>query len=588
MTTDLTNSTFAPLRVLVDEFARAGVQHAVVAPGSRNAPIAHVLGDHEAIKTWSVLDERSAGFFALGLAKSSRSPVIVTCTSGSAAANLHPAVIEASHAGVPLIVLTADRPPELRDVGAGQAIDQIKLYGDAVRWFVEAGNHQLTDETLRHFRALACRAAAEATADNPGPVHINLPLREPLRPVVENLGELADGPGALGRESGAQWTTHKAAPPLQHDLFAALRDATHPIFVVGEQHQPDLALSICHLAAATGAPVFADALSQLRRKEMSEHTPLVSAYDLILRSDVVKGNLRPDLIVRIGATPTSKPLRAWLAESDARQVAIDPRGIFLDPSRNATEIWKADPLATITAAAARVEGRTAAVSWTGAWEKLEKAAQSAIDHALAEEPFPFEPAVYRELLGGLKGGATIFVSSSMPIRDVETYGPVGRDDLRYLSNRGTNGIDGVLSTALGASAAYPGCDSVIVLTGDLALLYDASALGLLSRFDLPVTIVCVDNDGGGIFSFLPVAEHEEHFEELIATPQNVDIEQLAAAYGVRYSAVKDAASLHEHAMGPGIVHLKTDRRANKAAHDRVAAHVLESVAAALTETGVFH
>jgi 2-succinyl-5-enolpyruvyl-6-hydroxy-3-cyclohexene-1-carboxylate synthase len=214
MTTDLTNSTFAPLRVLIDELARGGVQHAVVAPGSRNAPIAHVLGDHEAIKTWSVLDERSAGFFALGLAKSSRKPVVVTCTSGSAAANLHPAIVEASFAGVPLIVLTADRPPELRDIGAGQAIDQIKLYGDAVRWFVEAGNHQLTDETLRHFRALGCRALLEATADNPGPVHVNLPLREPLRPLVEDLGDLGSGDAAAGRPGGAGNCSPAPARPL--------------------------------------------------------------------------------------------------------------------------------------------------------------------------------------------------------------------------------------------------------------------------------------------------------------------------------------------------------------------------------------
>ena len=417
---------------------------------------------------------------------------------------------------------------------------------------------------------------------------MNLPLREPLRPVAEDLGDLSEGRGALGREGGAAWTEHKSAAPLQHDLYSALSDASHPIFVVGEQHQPDLALAICHLAAATGTPVFADSLSQLRRKELSEHTPVIAAYDLILRSDVVKANLTPDLIVRIGATPTSKPLRAWLADCEAPQVVIDPRGIWLDPSRNATEIWKADPLATITAAAARVEGRTAALSWTGAWEKLETAAQSAADHALAQESFPFEPAVYRSLLASLDGGATIFVSSSMPIRDVETYGPIGRDDLRYLSNRGTNGIDGVLSTAIGTSAAYPGCDRVIVLTGDLALLYDASALGLLNRFDLPVTIVCVDNDGGGIFSFLPVAEHEEHFEELIATPHGLDIEKLAAAYGVAYTAPRDPESLTTAVQAPGLVHLKTDRAANMLAHDRVAAHVLESVSAALADTGAFH
>jgi 2-succinyl-5-enolpyruvyl-6-hydroxy-3-cyclohexene-1-carboxylate synthase len=285
--------------------------------------------------------------------------------------------------------------------------------------------------------------------------------------------------------------------------------------------------------------------------------------------------------------PTSKPLRNWLTETDCRQIVLDPRGGWQDPTRSASGVWVCDPLATFTAAAGRVESHTAAPSWTSAWTGLERAAQSAIDHALAEETFPFEPAVYRSLLGGLQGGATIFVSSSMPIRDVESYGPIGRDDVRYLSNRGANGIDGVISTALGVRAPY-NCDRVIVLTGDLAFLYDASALAIAARHEIPLTIVCVDNDGGGIFSFLPVAEHEEHFEELIAAPSGVDVEAVAKAYGFAYSAPRSADELAAAAEQPGFVHVRTDRATNKAAHDRVAAHVLDSVGAALTETGAFH
>ncbi len=583
---DLTNSTFAPLRVLVDEFVRAGIEHAVVAPGSRNAPIAYSLADSD-IKCWSVLDERQAGFFALGIAKSTRKPVIVTCSSGTAAANLHSAVIEASHAGVPLIVLTADRPPELRDIGAGQAIDQINLYGSAARWFVEAGNHEVSDETLRHFRATASRAVAEATAIDPGPVHINLPRRAPRRPVAVVLGVLATTLGATGRADGAPWTSFSLTQPLANDLYSAVAAAQHPVFVVGEQNLPDLALTIAHFASAVGAPVFADALSQMRRDELAEHSPVVAAYDLILRSQPVTHQLKPDLIIRVGATPTSKPLRAWLAESDCRQIVLDPRGANLDPSRSATEIWNCDPLATFTAASARTEGTTAARAWTRAWETIEKAAQSAIDHALTQEPFPFEPAVYRTLLSGLQSGASVFVSSSMPIRDVEAYGPIGRNDLRYLSNRGANGIDGIVSTALGVRAAYD-CDRVILLTGDLAFLYDASALAIAKRHEIPLTVVCVDNSGGGIFSFLPLAAHEDHFEELVATPSGIDIEAVAKAYDFNYSAPHDSDALAAAVEQPGLVHLKTERAANKAGHDRVAAHVLESVAAALTETGAFH
>lgn len=584
---DLTNETFAPLRVMIDEFVRAGVEYAVVAPGSRNAPIAYAIGDHEGLKTWSVLDERQAGFFALGLAKSTGKPAIVTCTSGSAAANLHPAIIEASHAGVPLIVLTADRPPELRDVGAGQAIDQINLYGGAVRWFVEAGNHPVSDQTLRHFRALGSRAVAESTAQNPGPVHINLPLREPLRPITTDLGEAAGSLGAVGRPDGERWTAEASAKPLAQDLYSAVAAAKHPIIVVGDQHQRELALTISHFATATGLPVFADSLSQMRRTQLAEHTPVIAAYDLILRSQPVTHNLVPDLVIRVGELPTSKPLRNWLSEVECRQIVLDPTGGWQDPTRSASSVWVCDPLATFTAAAGRVESHTAAASWTSAWTGLERAAQSAIDHALGEEPFPFEPAVYRSVLGGLQGGATIFVSSSMPIRDVEAYGPIGRDDVRYLSNRGTNGIDGVISTALGVRAPY-NCDRMIVLTGDLAFLYDASALAIAQRHDIPLTIVCVDNDGGGIFSFLPVAEHEEHFEELIAAPSGVDVEAVAKAYGFDYTAPRNEEELAAAVEQPGFVHLKTDRAANKAAHDRVAGHVLDSVGAALTETGAFH
>jgi 2-succinyl-5-enolpyruvyl-6-hydroxy-3-cyclohexene-1-carboxylate synthase len=418
-------------------------------------------------------------------------------------------------------------------------------------------------------------------------VHINLPLREPLQPVPSDLGDAADSLGAIGRLDGAPWTSAGSAKPLAQDLYSALAAAKRPIIVVGDQHQRDLALTISHFSTATGIPVFADSLSQLRRAQLAEHTPIIAAYDLILRSEPAKKQLVPDLIVRVGEMPTSKPLRNWLAEIDCRQIVLDPRGGWQDPTRSASDVWACDPLATFTAAAGRVEGHLASTSWTTAWTGLERATQSAMDHALAEEPFPFEPSVYRSVLGGLQGGASIFVSSSMPIRDVEAYGPIGRDDVRYLSNRGANGIDGVISTALGVRAPY-NCDRVIVLTGDLAFLYDASALAIAARHEIPLTIVCVDNDGGGIFSFLPVAEHEAHFEELIATPSGVDVEAVAKAYGFEYSAPRDGEQLAAAVEQPGLVHLKTDRAVNKAGHDRVARHVLESVAAALTETGAFH
>lgn len=581
---ELTNQTFGPLRVMIDEFVRAGVAHAVVAPGSRNAPIAYALADREELRCWSVLDERQAGFFALGIAKSTGSPVVVTCTSGSAAANLHPAVVEADHAGVPLIVLTADRPPELRANGAGQAIDQLGLYGDCVRWFVEAGNHPVTDETLRHFRQLGARALDAAIALNPGPVHINLPLREPLAPLIEDLGDAEQELGAIGRPDGARWSMHSPALAAEENLSDLLAAAERPLFVVGEQNVHGFAASLALLAGRVGAPILADPLSQLRREELATQASVITGYDLILRSAPAREKLAPDLIIRIGELPTSKSLRSWLAEQFCRQIVIDPRGRMLDPTRAASEHWQVDPAATIGAAAA-VSSPKDSSAWSSAWSKIELATQTAIDHALASEPFGFEPAIHRALARELDA-ATFWVSSSMPIRDVETFGGVGGDAVRFLANRGTNGIDGVVSGALGAIAPW-NCDRVVLLSGDLAFLYDASALAIAANHRLDITIVCLDNSGGGIFSFLPLAEHGAHFERLIAAPQAIDLERVAKAYGLDYAAPSSLDELVSAAEEPGFVHIKTSREANKQGHDRVAAHVAQSVAAALADTGAF-
>ncbi|MBK5229655.1 MAG: 2-succinyl-5-enolpyruvyl-6-hydroxy-3-cyclohexene-1-carboxylic-acid synthase, partial [Thermoleophilia bacterium] len=348
---ELTNETFAPLRVLVDEMARCGVRHAVAAPGSRNAPITYALADRADIKTWSVLDERSAGFFALGVAKSTGEPVVVTCSSGTAVANLHPAVIEADHAGVPLILLTADRPPELRDVGAGQAIDQIKLFGSSVRWFVEAGNHPMSDQTLRHFRALGCRAVAEASGVNPGPVHLNLPLREPLSPVARDLAAYDVDGAAEGRPDGEPWTARsRPAATVDSHVIEQLLAAKRPLVVAGEQHQSGLADAIADFAERAHVPVLADALSQLRRHVIAERADIVCAYDPILRNAAARDHLTPDFVLRVGELPTSKPLRSWLAGLACPQVVLDPRGVWHDATRVATQIVQCDPVKFFAAA----------------------------------------------------------------------------------------------------------------------------------------------------------------------------------------------------------------------------------------------
>ncbi len=563
---DLTNETFAPLRVLVDEFARCGIEHAVVCPGSRDAPLVYCLADHPAISTHSVLDERAAGFVALGIAKTSQRPAIVCCTSGTAAANLLPAVVEAAEAGVPLIVLTADRPPELRDIGAGQAIDQIKLYGSFVRWFNEAGSVPLDEGALVHHRALACRAVSEATGARPGPVHINCPLREPLAPVEVDLTALAATGGAQGRPGGDPWTrTSHAGLGADPEIAAQLASAVRPLIVAGELRHTAVAEAVAVNARRLGAPVLADVLSGLRSHTHASRATVVAAYEAILRVDEAARALTPDFVLRVGELPTSKALRAWLAELDCPHVVLDPGNTWHEATRMATRVSVSDPVATLELAGEH-EPR-ADVRWREHVAELEEVAQAAVDAALEGEDFPNEPAVARSISRSLPAGAIVWLSSSMPVRDAEWFAPCGDSGVRYLSNRGANGIDGVLASAVGAAQA--GGQPVVLVTGDLALLHDAGSLQLASETRAPLTIVCIDNDGGGIFEFLPVADHPPHYEPLIATPSGHDVSAIAASFGLACTTVASANELDTALKSPGFVHLGTDRRANRELHERI-------------------
>ncbi|HYI37785.1 MAG TPA: 2-succinyl-5-enolpyruvyl-6-hydroxy-3-cyclohexene-1-carboxylic-acid synthase [Thermoleophilaceae bacterium] len=523
------NSTYAPVQAMVDELVRCGLTHAVTCPGSRNAPIVLTLAGDERLTPVSVIDERAAGFMALGMAKASGRPVAVTCTSGTAAANLAPAVHEAWQARVPLIVLTADRPPELRDVGAGQAIDQIGLYGSAAKWFVELGNSDPGPAWNAHVRAIACRAWFTAAGGRPGPVHVNLPLREPLAPVPGDVAE-ADWQGRAG---GAPWTVvreHPQAPDgddvqrLADRMAAAPRGA-----VVCGAMAGDVAEAVARLAARSGWPVLADALSGVRCGQ-HDLSHVVAHYDVLLRDQGFAAGHRPDLVLRVGDTPTSKPLRAWLG--DAKQVVCDPFGAWHDPTRSADTVLAADPAAACDALAAALEmrGAGADAGWLASW----RAADALVPPALAEAPDPFEPKVYAALAETLPEGAQVWVSSSMPVREVESFFPVTDTPIRFLSNRGANGIDGVVASAAGAALATGA--PTWVLIGEVALVHDAGGLLAAGRAGADLRVICVNNGGGGIFDFLPLPGHAEAavYEEHVATPTGVEPAALAALAGMKH------------------------------------------------------
>jgi 2-succinyl-5-enolpyruvyl-6-hydroxy-3-cyclohexene-1-carboxylate synthase len=544
------NRTYAPLQAFVDELVRCGLRHAVTCPGSRNAPLALTLAGRPELEAVSVLDERCAGFFALGMAKATGRPVAVTCTSGTAAANLHPAVIEAWEARVPLIVLTADRPPELREVGAGQSIDQVKLYGSAVNWFVEVGTHEPSRDTAVHHRALACRAYWTAAGDRPGPVHLNFPLREPLAPEPEPL----DAADWAGRPDGRSWTElrqHTSAPHADdvQQLAARIAAEPHGAIVCGPTAE-EVAEPAARLAAACGWPLLAEPTSGVRCGP-HDRSHVVAHYDVLLRVEAFAAAQSPGLVLRVGDMPTSKPLRTWAAE--APQVVLDPHAAWHEPTRRAELLLRSAAAPTLDALAAAVEVRGTATdsTWVSGW----RAADAVVPQALAETPDDFEPKLLAALEPELPEGAIVWLSSSMPVRDVEACFPQSPKRLRFLANRGANGIDGVVSSAAGAALAAN--TPAWLLTGELALLHDVGGLLAARRAEADLQVVCINNGGGAIFDFLPVAEHADPqlYEEHIATPSRADLSALA----------------------PEIREIRTDRRTNVEWHRRL----VESVRARL-------
>jgi 2-succinyl-5-enolpyruvyl-6-hydroxy-3-cyclohexene-1-carboxylate synthase len=530
------------VRALVDELVRCGVRTAVTSPGSRSTPLVLALVRNGRLACHSLIDERCAGFFALGVAKATGMPAVLACTSGTAAANYLPAVVEAYEAGVPLLVLTADRPPELRDVGAGQAIDQIKLYGRAAKWFVEVGNHEATPQRLRWLRSLACRAVWTALDDRPGPVHLNLPFRDPLVPP----GELPED--ATGRTDGAPRLGRSLRPgvPGVPGASGAIRTGRRPLIVAGRlERRPgaeDRGATTAALAQRLGVPLLADPLSGARRGSTA-----VAHYDALLRDEAFVAGAAPDWVLRVGDLPTSKPLRRWLASlpEEVEQIALEPEGVWHDPD---------GVLARIVPAGEPIEAAETEPGWLERWREADEAAHLALDTELRRRLS--EPLVANHLATTLPADAVLVVASSMPVRDVEAFAPVRDDPPRVLANRGANGIDGTVATALGVAAVHGG--PVVLLIGDVALVHDLGGLAALARARRPLTIVLVDNGGGGIFDALPVAAATDAFEEHVATPTGIDFAAAASMAGIAYRRVEAPQQLRP-AFETTLLHVRTDR-----------------------------
>ncbi len=585
------NPSHALALVLVDELARCGVTDAVLAPGSRSTALAMALHDEPRIRLHVEIDERSAGFLALGLARATLRPAPVVVTSGSAVANLHPAVVEADTGAVPLLLLTADRPPELRHTGANQAIEQVGLFARAPRWQVDLGVAEDRADSNALWRSSVCRAVAASVGDGQapaGPVHVNLPFREPTVPATDDGRSRAAGPveAALdGRVDRGPWVRTTVAPRRLEDeelrgLAGRLLTTERGLIVAGATTPlagTAAAASAVHdLARATGWPVLAEPTSGLRTDASTviAHAPLLAGHpDLTL-------SLTPDLVLRLGRTGLSREV-AGLLSPKVPQLLLGAEGTWDDPERVVGERLVADVHATVAALSVQL-GLPTTSDYGQRWRQLDACAAAAIDAVLDRDEQPSEPRTARDLLAGLASGTTLVVASSMPIRDLDRFARP-RTDVRVLANRGASGIDGFASTVLGVALASAG--PVVALTGDLSLLHDANGF-LLSpdAAQVDAVFVVVDNDGGGIFSFLPQAGFPGSFERVFGTPHGRELADLARFHRLAYHPVTAADELVPAVVtatevgGLHLVHVRTDRSANLALHHELTAAVHAAVA----------
>jgi 2-succinyl-5-enolpyruvyl-6-hydroxy-3-cyclohexene-1-carboxylate synthase len=605
------NPSTALATVLTDELIRCGLREAVVSPGSRSAALAMALfdaavGPDARLRLHVRIDERSAAFLALGLAKASGRPAAIVCTSGTAAAHYHAAVIEADESGVPLVVLTSDRPPELRGTGANQTIDQVKLYGGAVRWFADVGVAEAAPGQAGYWRSLACRAfalASGAAGGRPGPVHLNLPFREPLVPDPGAGPGEADGwwPDSLaGRPGGRPWTAFAGSPAERAAAGGAssggassggvleLPWTERGVVVCGDGSYDPAPLT--SLAQAAGWPLLAEPSANARRGGTA-----VPAYEYLLDSPEFAGAHRPDVIVSAGRPGLSRGQLSLLRQPrDARVVRHvvlnQGSGAWADPARSATDVAGAIRLT----GASRAPGDAGESGWLAAWLAAGTAALRAVDALLAQDEELSEPGLARALGGLLPAGALLWAGSSMPIRDLDRYLTPG-PGLRVLASRGASGIDGLVSSAIGAALAHQAADGgpAVALLGDLALVHDAAGLVLGPGEPRPdLCLIVVNNDGGGIFSGLEPAAFPGPFERLFGTPHGTDLRQLAGAVGLPYARVRRAADLPGALAGAGpapaglrLVEARTDRAAETALRDSLRRAAAAAVAQEMRARG---
>jgi len=581
-------------RSLLDELARAGLREVIVAPGSRSTPLVMAAAADERLRVRVHLDERACGFFALGVGKATARPAAVVTTSGTAVANLYPAVVEASQAGVPLIVLSADRPHRLRGADANQAIDQVRIFGTYPRAFFELAEPSLDSRALKHLRGLAARAWASACGHGAGPVHINVPFDKPLEPEEPTVDVRTEHLIAVGgRPENAPIVRVEAARPSATDkqlqeLIGRMASRSGVIVAGPTEEAGCLGPEVRRFAAVTGFPLLADPLSGARFGPETDILT-VAAYDLFLRDEAVRSKLVPEFVVRVGASPTSAGLQRWLFQhADVPQLVIDDGPRWKDHGGTAEMYLTVDPAQTLGRLAdawpsTKVSGVEAPDASVSPWARADAATRDVL--ARLGDAELGEGGIAAAALRGLPDGGAMVVSSSLPIRDVDAFAVPSSAGVRLFGSRGASGIDGVVSTAFGIASQHQRGPTALVI-GDVAFLHDQNGLLWSRESDIPLVIVLVDNDGGAIFGMLPIADFEPEFTTYFTTPHGIDPSYAAAAHGiachgVSIEGVEAAVSSALGAEQTTIIHVRTDgaegHRLRAVACDEVILRVLDAL-----------
>ncbi|NBJ69285.1 MULTISPECIES: 2-succinyl-5-enolpyruvyl-6-hydroxy-3-cyclohexene-1-carboxylic-acid synthase [Clostridia] len=551
----------------VDELVANGLTDAVISPGSRSTPLALTLAEHKKMKEWVIIDERSAAFFALGLAKKTKRPVILVCTSGTATANYFPAIVEAYYSRVPLIVLTADRPHELRDVGAPQAIDQIKMYGDYVKWFHEMALPEAAPHMLQYVRNKAASACYMALEGNPGVVHLNFPFREPLMVdfQYENVWGIHERSHPTSILPAYEGKKHLSKQQME-EILLKLANKEKGVLVCGPQTDPELPEAITTLAKKWEIPILADPLSQVRAGSHVSDV-IIESYDALLRNEAIRERLKPEFIIRFGAMPVSKAYSFYVKQHPhAMQIVVEDYEGFREPTSTSTTFIFADAVECCQdfAASATLKGSK---TWLQIWKQYNEIAKKHLNYKPDQELK--EGEAVRTLLETTPEKSCIFVGNSMAVRDLDSFFWTTKKQIEVLANRGANGIDGVVSSGLGACAAG---SRVTLVLGDLSFFHDMNGLHAAMHYQLPLTILLINNNGGGIFSFLSQANDKQHFESLFGTPLNIDFKHAVHMYGGQYVLAKTELEVREALLesyqqaGLVVVEVKTNREVNALWH----------------------